>query len=81
MLGGNTTGGMGLMPRVVRAFQEQCPETEIFFHVDATERLYESMLQRRSQCVTVIMKRGTTQLIQSTGTNRCTRSPACTSPV
>ena len=45
VLGGNTTGGMYLLPRVVRAFRERYPETEITFQVDATERLYESALQ------------------------------------
>ena len=45
VLGGNTTGGMYLLPRVVRAFREEYPETEIVFQVDATERLYESAFQ------------------------------------
>ena len=45
VLGGNTTGGMYLLPRVVRAFRERYPETEITFQVDHTERLYESALQ------------------------------------
>ncbi|MSO46446.1 MAG: hypothetical protein EXQ59_06750, partial [Acidobacteria bacterium] len=38
-------GGMYLLPRIVRAFREQYPETEIIFEVDHTERLYESALQ------------------------------------
>ena len=45
VLGGNTTGGMYLLPRVVRAFRERYPETDITFQVDHTERLYESALQ------------------------------------
>jgi len=45
VLGANTTGGMYLLPRVVRAFRERYPETEITLQVDATERLYESALQ------------------------------------
>lgn len=45
VLGGNTTGGMYLLPRVVHAFRQQFPETEITFQVDHTERLYESALQ------------------------------------
>jgi DNA-binding transcriptional LysR family regulator len=45
VLGGNTTGGMYLLPRVVRAFRERFPETEITIQVDATERLYDSALQ------------------------------------
>lgn len=44
VLGANTTGGMYLLPRVVRAFRERYPETEITLQVDATERLYESAL-------------------------------------
>jgi DNA-binding transcriptional LysR family regulator len=47
LLGGNTTGGMYLLPRIVRAFKEQYPETEIILQVDATERLYESTLENR----------------------------------
>jgi DNA-binding transcriptional LysR family regulator len=45
VLGANTTGGMYLLPRMVRAFRERYPETEITLQVDATERLYESALQ------------------------------------
>lgn len=45
VLGANTTGGMYLLPRIVRAFRERSPETEIVLQVDATERLYESTLQ------------------------------------
>jgi DNA-binding transcriptional LysR family regulator len=45
VLGGNTTGGMYLLPRVVREFRREFPETEITFQVDHTERLYESALQ------------------------------------
>lgn len=45
VLGANTTGGMYLLPRVVRAFRERYPETEITLQVEATERLYERALQ------------------------------------
>jgi DNA-binding transcriptional LysR family regulator len=45
VLGANTTGGMYLLPRIIRAFKEGFPETEIVFQLDATERLYESTLQ------------------------------------
>lgn len=45
ILGANTTGGMYLLPEIVRAFKARHPEIEIMFHVDATERLYESALQ------------------------------------
>lgn len=44
VLGANTTGGMYLLPRLVRAFRGRYPETEIILQVDATERLYESAL-------------------------------------
>lgn len=44
VLGGNTTGGMYLLPRLIRAFRDRYPETEITLQVDATERLYESAL-------------------------------------
>jgi DNA-binding transcriptional LysR family regulator len=45
ILGANTTGGMYVLPRIVRAFKERHPETEIIFQIDSTERLYESALQ------------------------------------
>ena len=45
ILGANTTGGMYLLPRIVHAFKQLYPETEIVFQIDATERLYESTLQ------------------------------------
>lgn len=45
VLGGNTTGGMYLLPRLVRAFRERHAETAITIQVEATERLYENALQ------------------------------------
>lgn len=45
VLGANTTGGMYLLPRIVRAFREGSPDTEIVLQIDATERLYESTQQ------------------------------------
>jgi DNA-binding transcriptional LysR family regulator len=45
ILGANTTGGMYLLPRVVRAFKEGYPETEIIFQIESTEWLYEKILE------------------------------------
>ena len=45
ILGANTTGGMYLLPRIVRAFKEKYPETEIIFQIESTEWLYEKILQ------------------------------------
>jgi len=45
ILGANTTGGMYLLPRIVRAFKERYPDTEIIFHIESTEWLYEKILQ------------------------------------
>jgi DNA-binding transcriptional LysR family regulator len=45
ILGANTTGGMYLLPRIVRAFKESHPETEIIFQIESTEWLYEKILE------------------------------------
>lgn len=45
ILGANTTGGMYLLPRIVRAFKESRPETEIIFQIESTEWLYEKILE------------------------------------
>lgn len=45
ILGANTTGGMYLLPRIVRAFKEKHPETEIVFQIESTEWLYEKILE------------------------------------
>ena len=45
ILGANTTGGMYLLPRIVRAFKELYPKVEIILHIEATERIYERILQ------------------------------------
>ncbi|OGQ82136.1 MAG: hypothetical protein A3F90_09845 [Deltaproteobacteria bacterium RIFCSPLOWO2_12_FULL_60_19] len=45
ILGANTTGGMYLLPRVVRAFKEGHSETEIIFQIESTEWLYEKILE------------------------------------
>ena len=45
ILGANTTGGMYLLPRIVRAFKESHPATEIIFQIESTEWLYEKILE------------------------------------
>ncbi len=45
ILGGNTTGGMYLLPRIVREFKEQYPKTEVIFQIESTEWIYEKILQ------------------------------------
>ncbi len=45
ILGANTTGGMYLLPRVVRAFTEAQPGAEIIFQIESTEWLYQQILQ------------------------------------
>jgi DNA-binding transcriptional LysR family regulator len=45
ILGANTTGGMYLLPRIVRAFRDTHPQTEIVFQIESTEWLYEKILQ------------------------------------
>jgi DNA-binding transcriptional LysR family regulator len=44
ILGTNTTGGMYLLPRIVRAFREKYPDTEIILHIGSTMELYEKIL-------------------------------------
>ncbi len=45
ILGANTTGGMYILPRIVRAFKELYPQTEVIFQIESTEWLYERILQ------------------------------------
>ncbi|MSO46445.1 MAG: LysR family transcriptional regulator [Acidobacteria bacterium] len=45
VLGANTTGGMYLLPRIIAAFRQKLPDTEIVLQIDTTERLYEATLQ------------------------------------
>lgn len=45
ILGTNTTGGMYLLPRIVRAFREDHPDTEILMHIGTTLELCEKILQ------------------------------------
>jgi LysR family transcriptional regulator, low CO2-responsive transcriptional regulator len=45
VIGANTTGGMYIMPPVIRDFRKRYPETEIVLHIDGTERLCERVQQ------------------------------------
>ncbi len=45
ILGANTTGGMYLLPRIVKAFKELYPQTEVIFQIESTEVIYEKILQ------------------------------------
>jgi DNA-binding transcriptional LysR family regulator len=45
ILGSNTTGGMYLLPRIVRAFRQDHPDTEILMHIGSTMELSEKVLQ------------------------------------
>jgi len=45
ILGANTTGGMYVLPRIVSAFKELYPQTEIIFHIESTQWIYEKILQ------------------------------------
>ena len=44
VLGSNTTGGMYVLPRIIKAFRDLYPETEIILHVESTEWLYDKVL-------------------------------------
>ena len=45
ILGANTTGGMYLLPRIVRAFKQSHPATEIILQIESTEWLYQKILE------------------------------------
>lgn len=45
VVGANTTGGMYILPPVIRDFRKTFPETEIVLHIDGTERLCERVQQ------------------------------------
>ncbi|HWP56974.1 MAG TPA: LysR family transcriptional regulator [Candidatus Acidoferrales bacterium] len=45
ILGANITGGMYLLPRMVRQFKESYPETEVIFEIEPTDRICERVLQ------------------------------------
>jgi len=45
ILGAGTTGGMYVLPRIVRAYKSDWPETEILLHVGTTDQILEKLLQ------------------------------------
>jgi DNA-binding transcriptional LysR family regulator len=45
LLGAGTTGGMYVLPRIVRAYKALWPETEILFHIGTTDQILEKLLQ------------------------------------
>jgi DNA-binding transcriptional LysR family regulator len=45
ILGANITGGMYLLPRIVRSFKESYPQTEVLFEIETTDRICERVLQ------------------------------------
>ncbi|MFQ6019340.1 MAG: LysR family transcriptional regulator [Dehalococcoidia bacterium] len=45
VLGANTTGGMYIVPTIVRAFREVHPEAELTLHVESTNRICERVMQ------------------------------------
>lgn len=45
VLGSNTTGGMYVLPRIVKSFLDLHPETEIVLHIESSEWLCEKVLQ------------------------------------
>jgi len=45
ILGAGTTGGMYVLPRIVHAYKQQWPETEIVFHIGTTDQILEKLLQ------------------------------------
>jgi DNA-binding transcriptional LysR family regulator len=45
ILGANITGGMYLLPRIIREFKEFYPETEVLLEIETTDRICERILQ------------------------------------
>lgn len=45
ILGGGTTGGAYILPRIVHAYKEICPDTEITLHIGSTDQISEKLLQ------------------------------------
>ena len=45
ILGAGTTGGMYVLPRIVRAYRDLWPETEIVLHIGTTDQILEKLLQ------------------------------------
>jgi DNA-binding transcriptional LysR family regulator len=45
ILGAGTTGGMYVLPRIVQAYKEIYPDTEITLHIGSTDQIAEKLLQ------------------------------------
>lgn len=45
VLAANTTGGMYIIPALLAAYKERCPECELLLQIDATDRLVERARQ------------------------------------
>jgi DNA-binding transcriptional LysR family regulator len=45
ILGAGTTGGMYVLPRIVQAYKDRWPETEIVLHIGTTDQILEKLLQ------------------------------------
>ncbi len=45
ILGAGTTGGMHVLPRIVRAYKSLWPDTEIVFHIGTTDQILEKLLE------------------------------------
>lgn len=45
ILGGGTTGGMYVLPRILQAYKLRSPETEIVLHIGTTDQILEKLLQ------------------------------------
>lgn len=45
ILGAGTTGGMYVLPRILQAYKDSWPETEITLHLGTTDQLLEKVLQ------------------------------------
>ncbi len=45
ILGAGTTGGMYVLPRIVRAYKDLSPDTEITLHIGTTDQISEKLLQ------------------------------------
>lgn len=45
ILGAGTTGGMYVLPRVIRAYKDLSPDTEVVLHIGTTDQILEKLLQ------------------------------------
>lgn len=45
ILGGGTTGGMYVLPKILRAYKERWPENEVVLHIGTSEQILDKLLQ------------------------------------